>query len=448
MGIGAISIIRISGDKSIKIIKKIFISNNKKIYNGKINLGIIKNDKDIIDQVIIILFKNPNSYTGEDLVEIYCHGSIYIQKKIIKIIIKYGARLAINGEFTYRAYKNKKITLIQAESVLDIIKSENKLEHRIAINNLIKNRLYKNILKIQKIILNILSYIEVNLDFIEENININNKKIYNNILYVEKKLINLIKSFKINYIIKKGLYISIIGPVNSGKSTLMNTLINEDKSIISNIPGTTRDIVEGNILINDFNFYLFDTAGIRKSKSYIEKIGIKKTFKKIDESNIIFYVFDYSLLNDINKIKKKIKKKFLKKDLLFIANKIDIKNYNKKKILNTKYLKIKNKKYNIIFISAKKKIGLKKIIYYLKKKIPNKIIKNNNFINNIRHYEELKKTLKYIIKVRKDYLNNISLELISIDLRKSIKYLYNIHGKNFDNNDVLNNIFTKFCIGK
>ncbi|WGH25454.1 MAG: tRNA uridine-5-carboxymethylaminomethyl(34) synthesis GTPase MnmE [Candidatus Shikimatogenerans bostrichidophilus] len=449
LGIGAISIIRISGDKSIKIIKKIFVNKTKKIYKEKINLGIIKYNKEIIDKVIIIYFKNPNSYTGEDLVEIYCHGSIYIQNKIIKIIIKNGGRLAKKGEFTYRAYFNKKITLLEAESVLDTIKCENKIEHKIAINNLIKNRLYKVLLKIQKIILNILSYIEVKLDFIEENINISSKKIYNKILYVEKKLKKLINSFKISYIIKKGLYISIIGPVNSGKSTLMNTLINEDKSIISNIPGTTRDIVEGNILINNFKFYLFDTAGIRKSRSNIEKIGIKKTFKNIDKSNIIFYVFDYNLLKkNIKKFKKKIINKFFKKDFLLIANKIDLNNNLKKKKLKIRKIKIKKNIYNIIFISAKKKIGIKNIIDYLKRKIPNKRIQNNILINNIRHYEELRQTLKYIKKIKKDYLKQKSLEFISIDLRRSLKFLYNIHGQNFDNNDVLKNIFTKFCIGK
>ncbi|WGH25260.1 MAG: tRNA uridine-5-carboxymethylaminomethyl(34) synthesis GTPase MnmE [Candidatus Shikimatogenerans bostrichidophilus] len=447
LGIGAISIIRISGDKSIKIIKKIFVNKKKKIYKEKANLGIIKDNKEIIDKVIIIYFKNPNSYTGEDLVEIYCHGSIYIQNKIIKIIIKNGGRLAKKGEFTYRAYFNKKITLLEAESVLDTIKCENEIEHKIAINNLIKNKLYKVILKIQKKILNILSYIEVNLDFIEENININSKKIYNKILYVEKKIKKLIYSFKISYIIKKGLYISIIGPVNSGKSTLMNTLINEDKSIISNIPGTTRDIVEGNILINNFNFYLFDTAGIRKSKSNIEKIGIKKTFKNIEKSNIIFYVFDYNLLKkNIKKLKKQIINKFFKKDLLLIANKIDLK--NNLKLKKIRKIKIKKYIYNIIFISAKKKIGIKNIIDYLKRKIPNKIIQNNILINNIRHYEELRQTLKNINKIKKDYLKKKSLEFISIDLRRSLKFLYNIHGKNFDNNEVLNNIFTKFCIGK
>ncbi|MDH3004310.1 MAG: tRNA uridine-5-carboxymethylaminomethyl(34) synthesis GTPase MnmE [Candidatus Shikimatogenerans sp. JK-2022] len=451
MGVGAIAIIRISGIKALNIINKIFIKKNKKrIYKKRINLGIIKYKNYIIDEVIIIYFKKPESYTGEDLIEIYCHGSLYIQNKLIKIIIKYGARLAINGEFTYRAYLNKKINLLQAESILEIIYSNNKIEHKIAINNLINNSLYNYINKIEKKILNILSYIEVNIDFVEENIKIDNKKIYNKILNIEKKIIYLIKYFKINYIIKKGLYISIVGPVNSGKSTLMNTLINEDKSIISNIPGTTRDIVEGIISINNFNFYLFDTAGIRKSKFKIEKIGIKKTFNNIKKSNIIFYIFDYRLLKKKKKIKKKINKINIYQniDILLIANKIDKNDNYKNKIFNINFLKIGNKKYKIVFISAKKKIGINYIIKYLKKKIPSKVLLNNNLINNIRHYKELKKTLKYIKKVKKDYIKNISLELLSIDLRKSLKHLYNINNKNFDNNDILNKIFSKFCIGK
>ncbi|WOX79460.1 tRNA uridine-5-carboxymethylaminomethyl(34) synthesis GTPase MnmE [Candidatus Shikimatogenerans bostrichidophilus] len=306
LGTGAISIIRISGKKSIKIIKKILTK--KKIKYNKVNIGIIYDKKEIIDKVIIIIYKKPKSYTGENLVEINCHGSIYIQKKIINIIIKNGGRLAKNGEFTFRAYLNKKIDLLQAESIYDLIKSENKIYHDIAINNLIYNKLSKNILKIQKSILDILSYIEIMLDFSEEDIKIDKKKIYNKIIYIEKKIKKLIESYKINNIIKEGLNIAIIGPVNSGKSTLMNVLIKEEKAIISKIPGTTRDIVEGKIKIEKLKLNLFDTAGIRKTNSKIEKIGIKKTFKKIKDTNIILYVFDILKLKNYLKFKEKIKK--------------------------------------------------------------------------------------------------------------------------------------------
>ncbi|WOX79192.1 tRNA uridine-5-carboxymethylaminomethyl(34) synthesis GTPase MnmE [Candidatus Shikimatogenerans bostrichidophilus] len=442
LGTGAISIIRISGKKSIKIIKKIFYK--KKIKYNKVNIGIIYDKKEIIDQVIIIIYKKPNSYTGENLVEINCHGSNYIQKKIINIIIKNGGRLAKNGEFTFRAFLNKKIDLLQAESIYDLINSENKIYHDIAINNLIYNKLSKNILKIQNSILDILSYIEISLDFSEEDITIDKKKIYNKIIYIENKIKNLIESYNINNIIKEGLNISIIGPVNSGKSTLMNVLIKEDKSIISNIPGTTRDIVEGKIIIDNLNLNLFDTAGIRKTNSKIEKIGIKKTFKKINDTNIILYVFDILKLKNYLKFKEKIKylkkKIFKKKKVLLIANKIDKNNINlkKKKIIN----------YNIIFISAKKKKGIKKIYKYLYKIIPKKQIRNNIFINNLRHYEELKKSLKYIKKFKKDYLNKIPYEFITIDLKLSLKHLYYINGYNLTSNEILENIFSKFCIGK
>ncbi|WGH28188.1 MAG: tRNA uridine-5-carboxymethylaminomethyl(34) synthesis GTPase MnmE [Candidatus Shikimatogenerans bostrichidophilus] len=259
-----------------------------------------------MDQVIIIFFKKPNSYTGENLIEIYCHGSIYIQKKIINLIIKNGAILAKNGEFTFRAFINKKITLLQAESVLDLINSDNKIYHNISINNLIYNKINNVILKLQKKILNIISYLEINLDFIEENIKIKKEKILNKIINIEKKIKFLINTYNINKVIKIGFNVIIIGPVNSGKSTLMNILINENKSIVSNIPGTTRDIVEGKIKINNFDFNLFDTAGFRKTKSYIENIGIKKTYKKIKNSNIIFYIFDSIILDNIKKFKKKI----------------------------------------------------------------------------------------------------------------------------------------------
>ncbi|WGH27203.1 MAG: tRNA uridine-5-carboxymethylaminomethyl(34) synthesis GTPase MnmE [Candidatus Shikimatogenerans bostrichidophilus] len=445
-GTGAISIIRISGKKSINIIKKIFKFKKKNIIKKNFtNIGYIYKKKKIIDQVIIIYFKKPNSYTGEDLIEINCHGSIYIQKKIINLIINNGARLAKNGEFTFRSFINKKINLLQAESILDLINTENKFYHNIAINNLIYNKINNVIIKLQNKILNILSYIEIILDFSEENIKIKKKKILNNIIYIEKKLNFLIKSFNINNIIKEGLNVTIIGPVNSGKSTLMNILINEDKSIISNIPGTTRDIVEGKLKINNFNFNLFDTAGFRKTKSYIENIGIKKTYKKIKNSNIIFYVFDSIILNNINLFKKKIK--FLKKikilnnNILLIANKIDL--YKKKKYKNNKILNFK-----LIFISLKKKIGIKNIYNFLNKKIPKKIINNNFLINNVRHYKELKIILKYIKKFKKDLLNKVSYEFIIIYLKLSINHFYLINGFIINNNDILNNIFSKFCIGK
>ncbi|MDH3003763.1 MAG: tRNA uridine-5-carboxymethylaminomethyl(34) synthesis GTPase MnmE [Candidatus Shikimatogenerans sp. JK-2022] len=440
-GIGAIAIIRISGQKSLNIIKKFFF---KKIKINQVNLGNLYYKNKIIDKVIIIFFKKPNSYTGEDLIEIYCHGSIYIQNKILNIIIKNGAKLAYNGEFTYRSLLNKKINLLQAESIFDLINSDNKIKHNIAINNLIYNKISNIIKNIQNKILDIYSLLEINLDFIEEKIIFNKKKFIININYILKKIKNLIKTYNINKIIDIGYNIIIIGPVNSGKSTLMNYLINKNKSIITNIPGTTRDIVEGKIKINNFNFNFFDTAGFRKTNCYIENIGIKKTYKKINNSNIIFYVFDYKLLKNIKKFKKILKflkkKKYLKKKILLIANKIDL---YKKKI---KIKKIFN--YKIYFISLKKKIGLNKIKNYLKKIIPQKEIKNKIIINNFRHYNELKNVYKYLKKFKIDYKKKISFEYIIIYLKLAINHLYLINGINLINKDILNNIFYKFCIGK
>ncbi|BDT61607.1 MAG: hypothetical protein RDO_1350 [Flavobacteriales endosymbiont of Rhyzopertha dominica] len=450
LGVGSISIIRISGNKCKSIIKNIFKRNNNKIvkYN-KVNIGNIYENKEIIDQVVLLFYKKPKSYTGEDLVEINCHGSIYIQKRIINLIIKNGARVAKNGEFTYRAFLNKKINLLQAESILELIKSENKIEHKIAINNLLKTKLSKIIKIIENKILNIISNIEIILDFSEtENININNKLIYKDILYIEKKIYKILINYKNIIFFKKGYYISIIGTVNTGKSTLMNILINENKSIVSKIAGTTRDVVEGNLKIKDFNFYLFDTAGIRKTKSYIEKIGIKKTFNSIKNSDIIFYIIDISkikiinIINKINKIKKKYKKN--NKEILFIFNKID--KLKKKEI--KKYNKLLNIKIKKIFISAKKNIGINKIKNYLYKKIKRKLNNKEIYINNVRHYEEFKKLFKKIIIIKNKIINKLPLELLSIEIKYLLNILYNINGYIINNENILNNIFSKFCIGK
>ncbi|WP_212113142.1 tRNA uridine-5-carboxymethylaminomethyl(34) synthesis GTPase MnmE [Candidatus Shikimatogenerans silvanidophilus] len=443
-GIGAISIIKISGKKSKKIIEKIFKKKNKKkiIYKSHfLQVGYIYDKKDILDEVVIAFFKKPNSYTGEDVIEIYFHGSIYLQNKILKLCIENGSRIANPGEFTFRSFINGKKDLSQAESIADIISSKTKKEHKLAINYMNGN-FSKKIKKIQLKLINFLSLIEFNLDHSEnENISfIKLKKILDNIIY---KLKIIIDSFNIGNIIKNGIKVVFIGDTNVGKSTLFNSIINENKSIVSNEKGTTRDVIEKSIIINDIMYILFDTAGIRKTNNKIEKIGIKKTYDVIKESQIIIYVFDSSKFNE-KKIKNDIfyfKKKYPKKKIILLGNKSDICNI-KNKYNFENYISISYKCNKNIFLLKKMLINIINIPSFLKKN-------NNIVLFHHRHFNILKKTLFILNKINKNLIKkNKFLELISIDLKNSISYIKNITGENISSDEILKNIFSKFCIGK
>lgn len=441
-GYGAIAVIRISGNHSIKIIKKIFCSFSKNQIeksSNYIHLGYIKYKKQIIDKVLIFFFKKPKSYTGEDIVEISCHGSIYIQNKLLSIIIDQGARLANPGEFTLRAFLNGKIDLCQAESILDIVNSETFFSHKFAINQMRGNISFL-IRKLSKKIINLLSLIEFELDFSEENCNCINYLEFQKMLYnIIKKLKTLIRSFKIGNALKNGISVSIIGCPNVGKSTLFNKLLNYERSIVSNIAGTTRNYIEDSLIINGIKFRFIDTAGINNNtKDYIEKLGIKKTYSKINKSDLILYVFDDLNEKFILKKVKSLQEKYPKKKIFIIINKYDL---IKKKIKEFNYKKI-------FKISAKYGYGVNNLlseITFFSKKITS-LKENTIVITQTRHYESFKKAIFYLYKVKKN-LYSISPEFLSIDIRTALDYLGKVTGE-ITNEDILSNIFSKFCIGK
>ncbi|AGS33362.1 GTPase and tRNA-U34 5-formylation enzyme TrmE [Candidatus Karelsulcia muelleri] len=439
-GYGAIAVIRISGNNSIKIIKKIFDSFSKnKIEKNSIQLGYIKYKNQLIDKVLIFLFKKPKSYTGEDIVEISCHGSIYIQNKLLSIILDQGARLANPGEFTLRAFLNGKIDLCQAESILDIVNSETFFSHKFAINQ-IRGNISILIRKLRKKIINLLSLIEFELDFSEENCNFINYLEFKKMLYnIIKKLKTLIRSFKIGNALKNGISVSIIGCPNVGKSTLFNKLLKYERSIVSNIAGTTRNYIEDSLIINGIKFRFIDTAGINNNtKDYIEKLGIKKTYSKIKKSDLILYVFDDFNEKFIFKKVKSLQEKYPKKKIFIIINKYDL---IKKKIKPINYKKI-------FKISAKYGYGVNNLlseITFFSKKITS-LKERTIVITQTRHYESFKKAIFYLYKVKKN-LSSISPEFLSIDIRTALDYLGKVTGE-VTNEDILSNIFSKFCIGK
>ncbi len=451
VGYGGIGIIRISGNKVKNIYNIMF---KKKIKDRYAIYSPIKNKNNIIiDYGIIIYFKSPNSFTGEDILEIHSHGGQKIIELIINSIIDLNIknlRIANAGEFTERAFINKKIDLIQAESIKEIIYANSKSKIFSAISSF-KGKLSNKIKNIINIIKNNLINIEKEINFSNKNIKKKKiKKIKNNILNIYKKIKKLYKNIKKNINIKNNIKIIIIGKPNVGKSSLMNILTSKNISIVTNIKGTTRDIIKKNIIIENKDIKIIDTAGIHKTKNKIEKIGIKKTWKEIKKSNIILFIVNSNKIskkNIINFYKKKILKKIKKK------NKINILIRNKIDLTKEKFNIIKYKKYIIINISIKKKIGIKELINIIKKKIKNKNIKNN-FLTNKRHINLIKLTIYNIKKNIKlinqyNFNKNINLDLIYQNLFDSQKYLCEILGKNIIlSKNIIKQIFSNFCIGK
>ena len=443
-GLGAISVIRISGNNSIKITEKLFKSNKNKLLSNQkshtVHLGHIMKGNHELDEVLITLFKGPNSYTGEDTIEISCHGSTYIQKEIINLFIDNGIRIANPGEFTLRAFLNGKMDLNQAEAVADLIASENEGSHKLAMQQM-KSGFSNDLKKLRAELLHFSSMIELELDFSQEDVEFaerNDFKILTNKIKSELKI--LINSFQSGNVLKNGISVAIAGKPNAGKSSLLNTLLNEDKAIVSDIPGTTRDSIEDSLIINGINFRFIDTAGLRETNDVIESKGIEKTKEKIKKAKILLYLFDINDTN-INEIKNSLDS-FSRDDLsiILVRNKIDLK-INNKNLLNDL------KKLELIEISATEK----KSVLKLKERLIDEVNLLNPYtdviISNSRHYEALKKALKAIEEVNKGLKENISGDLLSVDIRRSIEFLAEITGE-ITNDDVLGNIFANFCIGK
>ena len=430
----AIAVIRVTGDNAIKFTNSIFSKNLINVSSHSIHYGDIIENNEIIDEVLVSVFKKNNSFTGEETTEISCHGSIYIQEKIIQSLLSSGCRLAKAGEFSMRAFKNGKIDLSQAESIADLISSKSKAEQQVAIQQLkggVSNQL--KILRTQ--LIDFASLIELELDFSEEDVEFADRNKLKNLLYdIKNEIELLIDSFKTGNAIKNGIPVTIIGSPNAGKSTLLNSLLNEDKAIVSEIAGTTRDIIEDKLIINGVMFRFIDTAGIRKTDNKIENIGIDKAIENMNKSNIIIQLID-STDNVDKQIKKlnKLSNNSIASKIIAI-NKIDIKN-------NTSFDKA-------IYLSAKKNIG----IDTLKEKLIelssiNKLSNQTTIITNTRHLQELKNTRDEVNLIISALDNNISSEFVASNIREALNHLGSITGE-ITNDTLLKNIFSKFCIGK
>ncbi len=423
--------------------KFLYLKLEKKKYSDlKTNrnyLGIVQHKDEVIDEVIISKLKKPNSFTGEDMAEIFCHGSTYIQNRIMELLSDSGIRTANPGEFSLRSYLNGKMDLIQAEGISDLISSSTKANHRIAMNQM-RGGVSSEIKKLRDELVKFASLIELELDFSEEDVEFASREKFISLLNnVEELISELIDSFRYGNSLKQGIPVSIVGAPNVGKSTLLNSILNEDKAITSPIAGTTRDVIEDTFNLNGTLFRFIDTAGIRKTSDDIEKIGISKTMTSIERSEIILFLIDSTLAsksinNQILEVDK-LKSKYKEKKIIIVFTKIDLKNNLKDKFkseeisINTKeqkdILKIKNK-----------------ILENLKTEYTNQLT-----ITNTRHYSALSLARKEISEVQKGLKKTVPMDLLSVDLKQAIYHLGEITGE-VTNDEILSNIFSKFCIGK
>ncbi len=453
-GMGAISVVRISGPASFSIVSGLFRQNGnlfdiEKLVSHKAYYGHIVDNGDLIDEVLVTFFRAPHSFTGEDIAEISIHGSVYVQQKLLQVLIAHGCRMAEAGEFTRRAFINRKFDLAQAEAIADLISSESEAAHRIAINQL-KGGFSKELQIMRSKLLEITSLMELELDFAEEDVEFADRSELKSLLQETLSHVNKLKdSFRLGNAIKNGIPVAIVGQTNTGKSTLLNALLGEDRAIVSDIAGTTRDTIEETLNINGILYRFIDTAGLRKTDEIIEKEGIERSYKKIKESSIVIGVLDAtkgyeSIISSVQEIVSKVDLQC--QQLVLCINKVDTVSDQGEVLLGKLRLNLNNDDIWVICLSAKHGFGLPDLYNALKFSQP--IVDSDaTLITNVRHYEALTHASESLKQVKEELEKNIPIDLISQNLRDALFYLGTITGE-ITTDEVLGTIFSRFCIGK
>lgn len=448
-GMGAIAVIRVSGPEAISVCDDLFKPAEKQIHllsvpSHTIHLGYFGPGKEIIDEVLLSVFKKPHSYTGEDVIEISCHGSQYIQQKILELLNGKGLRLAKPGEFTLRAFLNGKFDLSQAEAVADLIVSHSKTSHDLALKQM-RGGFSDKIKKFRQKLVEFTALIELELDFSEEHVEFASRPELMKLLQeMEQELSQLIGSFAIGNVIKKGIPVTIIGKPNVGKSTLLNAILNEEKAIVSEIPGTTRDAIEDTIILEGYGFRFIDTAGLRESGDLLESIGIERTWEKIHDASIILYVFDATIdsftdvmaaVSEFREISENKSKR-----LILVGNKTDLLEELPHGFRDFVELET-------IFVSAKRRENIHLLAASLVRSVQATGISDQTIISNARHLEALQNALSAVESVHQGLLTGIYSDLLTTDIHKALHHLGEITGE-ITTDEILGNIFSKFCIGK
>ncbi len=452
-GSGAIGVIRLSGEKAISIANSIFEGKNLELQKGQtLHFGKIVNEEEVIDEVLVSLFKGPNSYTGEDTIEISCHGSSYILGKVLELLLQKGASLAKPGEFTMRAFMNGKMDLAQAEAVGDLIAAESKAAHGLALNQM-RGGFSKKIADLRHELIQFTALIELELDFAEEDVEFANRSDLKELVNNLREMIGgLLRSFSTGNVMKNGIPVAIVGQPNVGKSTLLNALLNEEKAIVSDIAGTTRDSIEDEVKIGGIAFRFIDTAGIRETQDVVENIGIQRTFQMVEKANVVLYLVDVvsDTKEEIHQVIKDIQTKIEggEKQLIVLANKADKADFDADHVPEEFSSKFP-KEIEPIYLSALKKLRLEELTNTLET-IAKTTLKNGSdvVVSNLRHYEALKSAGEALERVSNGLDTNITGDFLAMDIRQALHYLGEITGTIEIDRDILGTIFSQFCIGK
>jgi tRNA modification GTPase len=456
-GMGAIAVIRLSGPESAAIIRRIFIPGKKKpespvvLKPGSVMYGELHEGDETIDEVLVTSFAAPHSYTGEDVAEISCHGSPYIQERIVQLVLGCGARLAEPGEFTMRAFMNGKMDLAQAEGVADLIASTGRHNHQLAISQM-RGGISTKLKALRGQLLDFATLIELELDFSQEDVAFADRTSLNRLLEdIQDEIIKLHSTFRTGNAMKRGIPVAITGRPNAGKSTLLNAILEEEKAIVSEIPGTTRDAIEDTIMIEDIPFRFIDTAGLREDAGTIEAMGIEKTFGKIVQAEVVLYLFD-AATTTIDDIKEELaslfgrlqqtmdKVELDKKHFILVANKID-------QLVEIPHHFSDYVEMEVVFISAKRHENLASLTTALLQAVDTSMLQEQLVITNLRHYEALQHSLDAIRDARQAFASNLPSDLATVDIRKALYHIGLITGE-VSNDELLGNIFGRFCIGK
>ncbi len=453
-GIGAIAVLRLSGIEAIDLVSDHFKMKSGKVLKKQkshtIHYGAILDDERELDHVLVSLFKAPHSYTGEDVVEISCHGSPYIQQQILQLFLNKGCSMAEPGEFTLRAFLNGKMDLSQAEAVADLIASDSEASHQVAMQQM-RGGFSSDIKKLRAELLHFASMIELELDFAEEDVEFaDRQKLVDLLTDISQVLQRLINSYALGNVLKNGIPTAIIGEPNVGKSTLLNALLKEDRAIVSEIAGTTRDSIEDEMIIGGISFRFIDTAGIRETDDTVESIGIKRTYEKISNASVVILLVeatDYLYKDDqVHKRYLELLEDYPDKSLMLVLNKSDELDDYQFKDVDTALAK--EKEVNSVVLSAKTGDGIDQLQHKLLEYIDKGILQNNDtVVTNSRHYEALQKSLRDIEQVREGLNSGLSGDLLAIDIRQALHHLGEITGE-ITTEDLLGNIFANFCIGK
>ena len=436
-GVGAISIIRLSGNDALNIASKVFTKDLTKVDSHTIHYGFIKDKDEKIDEVLVSVMKAPKTFTREDIVEINCHGGIATTNKVLEVLLENGARLAEPGEFTKRAFLNGRIDLLEAEATMDLISSKAESARKISMNTLTGET--SNLIRdLRSELVKIISNIEVNIDYPEyEDIEVlTNESILPDIKEFKEKLEEIIKKSEDSKVIKEGIKVGIIGRPNVGKSSLLNSLLEEEKAIVTDIPGTTRDIVEGSLIVGGIPLNIIDTAGIRRTEDTVEKIGVEKSLKIIDTSDLVIYILNNN--EEITEEEKELLDKTKNKKRIIVVNKIDLETKLDKKLLD-----------NYIEISVKENIGIDKIKEEIKRLFNIGEISPNDmtYLSNARSIALLKKSLNNINDAIDEINNNNPIDIVELSLKESWNNLGEVIGETYTD-ELLDELFSRFCLGK